>query len=136
MHTLFDYITQVKTAEYLIAVSAIGLFMLFWEVLTLRPFKSMVDAGKEDLEHIRNTGGYRNAFRNVGKIAFAPLIGLAYIVALPFTFIFALGVAVLSGASRAMGVGTSFGWRPQEAYLTGKKEEKEEKESSEETKKD
>ena len=133
MHTLFDYITQVKTVEYLIAVSAIGLFMLFWEVLKPRPFKSVVDAGKEDLEHIRNTGGYRNAFRNVGKIAFAPLIGLVYIVALPFTFVFALGVAVLNGASRALGVSTSFGWRPQEAYLTGKKEEKK---SSEETKKD
>jgi hypothetical protein len=133
MHTLFDFITQVKTVEYLIAVSAIGLFILFWEVLKPRPFKSMVDAGKEDIEHIKNTGGYRNALRNVGKIAFAPLIGLAYIVALPFTFVFALGVAVLSGASRAMGISTSFGWRPQEAYLTGKKEEKE---SSEETKED
>ncbi len=133
MHTLFDYITQVKTVEYLIAVAAIGLFILFLEVLKPRPFKSLVDAGKEDLDHIRNTGGYRNALRNVGKIAFAPLIGLAYIVALPFTFVFALGVAVLSGASRAMGVSTSFGWRPQEAYLTGKKKEKK---SSEETKED
>lgn len=133
MHTLFDYITHVKTIEYIIAVSAIGLFMLFWEVLKPRPFKSIVDAGKEDLEHIRNTGGFKGALRNVGKIAFAPIIGLAYIVALPFTFVFALGIAVLSGASRVMGISTSFGWRPQEAYLSGQKEEKK---SSEKTKKD
>jgi len=46
MYTLFDFITQVKGAEYLIAVSAVGLFILFWEVLKPKPFRSMIDTAK------------------------------------------------------------------------------------------
>jgi len=57
MYTLFDFITQVKGAEYLIAVSAIGLFILFWEVLKPRPFRSMVETAREDLSSIGQSGG-------------------------------------------------------------------------------
>lgn len=143
MYTLFDFITQVKGAEYLIAVSAIGLFILFWEVLKPRPFKSMVETAREDLSSIGQSGGYSGVFRTAGHVVAAPFIGLAYIVALPFVFLFALNLVLLEGIARAidvtavwmarmivantyalakaMNVSTSFSWRPQEAYFLGRK---------------
>ncbi len=123
MNTLFDFITYVKTVEYLIAVSAIVGFIIFWELLKPKPFKGMVDAGREDLEHLRQTG-FGTAIKTAGKVAAAPLVGLLYIVTLPFAFVFAIGVAVLNGLTRVLGISASFGWRPQEAYLTGSKKEK------------
>lgn len=143
MYTLFDFITQVKGAEYLIAVSAIGLFILFWEVLKPRPFRSMVETAREDLSSIGQSGGYGGVFRTAGHVVAAPFIGLAYIVALPFVFLFALNLVLLEGITRAidvtavwmarmivantyalaraMNVPTSFSWRPQEAYFLGRK---------------
>jgi hypothetical protein len=143
MYTLFDFITQVKGAEYLIAVSAIGLFILFWEVLKPRPFRSMVETAREDLSSIGQSGGYSGVFRTAGHVVAAPFIGLAYIVALPFVFLFALNLVLLEGITRAidvtavwmarmivantyalakaMNVSTSFSWRPQEAYFLGRK---------------
>jgi len=143
MYTLFDFITQVKGAEYLIAVSAIGLFIVFWEVLKPRPFRSMVETAREDLSSIGQNGGYSGVFRTAGHVVAAPFIGLAYIVALPFVFLFALNLVLLEGISRAidvtavwmarmivantyalaraMNVSTSFSWRPQEAYFLGRK---------------
>lgn len=123
MHTLFDFVTYVKTVEYLIAVTAIAGFIIFWELLKPKPFKAMVDHGREDLEYIKRTG-YGNTIKSLGKVAAAPFIGLAYIVALPFMFVFMLGIAALSGVTRALGISASFGWRPQEAYFTGRKEDK------------
>jgi hypothetical protein len=133
MHTLFDFVTHVKTVEYLIAVSAIAGFIIFWELLKPRPFKAVVEHGREDLEYIKKTG-YGNTMKALGKVAAAPFIGLAYIVALPFMFVFMLSIAALSGVTRALGVSASFGWRPQEAYLTGRKEDK--KDTEEEKKKE
>jgi hypothetical protein len=133
MHTLFDYITYVKAIEYLIAVSAIAGFILVWELLKPRPFKAVIAHGREDLEHIKKTG-YGTTFKALGKVAAAPVIGLVYIVALPFMFVFMLGIAALSGVTRALGISASFGWRPQEAYLAGRKKDK--KDAAEEKKED
>jgi hypothetical protein len=94
MNSLFDFITHIKTVEYLMAVGAIALYILYWEVLKPRPFKSLVENGKGDLDYIRNTG-YKNTLKMVGKVMAAPFIGLAYIVFLPFTFAYALGSAVI-----------------------------------------
>lgn len=124
MNTLFDFVTHVKAIEYIIAVSAIAGFIIFWELLKPRPFRGMVEAGREDLDHIRQTGGFGNVAKTVGKVAAAPFVGLLYIVALPFTFVFALVFAALSGLTRALGISASFGWRPLEAYFTGHKKEK------------
>ena len=143
MYTLFDFITDIKGTEYLIAVSAIGLFILFWEVLKPRPFKSMIETAKDDLEHIGQSGGYGGVIRTAGRVAAAPFIGLAYIVALPFVFLFALNLVLLEGISRAievsavwmarmiianthalakaMNVSTTLSWRPQAAYFLGRK---------------
>ena len=94
MNSLFDFITHIKTVEYLMAVGAIALYILYWEVLKPKPFKSLMETGKEDLGYIRNTG-YKNTMKMVGKVMAAPFIGLAYIVFLPFTFAYALGSLVM-----------------------------------------
>jgi hypothetical protein len=130
MHTYFDFLTHVKNVEYILALLFIAGYILYSEVLKPKPFKTMVDTGKDDLDYVRKTG-YRNTLKVVGKIAAAPFIGIAYVVMLPFAFLAALGSAVMGGALNFFGKTAVFGWRPTEAYLTGKKkkrqEEKEEK---------
>jgi hypothetical protein len=58
-------------------------------------------------------------------IAIAPALGLAYAVFLPFIGIAMLaGIVskkILGGAVETLWKGSSFGWRPSEAYLAGKK---------------
>jgi hypothetical protein len=144
MYTLFDFITQVKGAEYLIAVSAVGLFLLFWEVLKPKPFKSVIDAAKGDVTQIGQSGGFAVVLRTAGHVAAAPFIGLAYVVALPFVFVYAVGHVLLEGTARAIAAGAdrvartlvqgahavarivhvapAFSWRPQEAYFLGRKQ--------------
>jgi hypothetical protein len=143
MHTLFDFVTQIKAAEYLIAVSAVGVFIVFWEVLKPRPFKSVINAARADIQQIGQGGGYGQVLRTVGHVAAAPFIGLGYIIALPFVFLYAvssvfveaigrvigagaavLGRAVVAGGhalARSLHVSPSFGWHPQEAYFLGRK---------------
>lgn len=136
MYTLYDFMTHIKGVEYLLAVTFIAGYILFSEVLKARPFATLKESGKEDMEYIRRTG-YRNTLRTVGKIAAAPFIGLAYVVSLPFAFAIALGQAALNGVMHLAGSSASFGWRPTEAYLAGKKKKKEEKkEETEEGKKE
>lgn len=128
MHTLFDFITHVKTVEYLLAVSFIAIFIVFWEVLKPNPFRNMVEAGREDLDHIKTTG-YNNFFKNIGLTVAAPFIGLLYVIALPFMFFIAVGTTAFYGIYRlAGGTSASFGWRPTEAYLGGKKKKDDKKE--------
>ena len=130
MNTLFDFMTHIKGVEYLLAIGAIILYMVYWEVLKPRPFKAMMEQGKEDINYMRET---RNTLKTLGKVAAAPFIGLAYIVALPFGFAYALAKAGVEGVVALVGREAVFGWRPMEAYLAGRKRRKK-KES--ETKKD
>ncbi len=132
MHTLFDFITHIKGVEYIVAISAIGLYMLYWEFLKPKPFKSVVETGRDDMHHIR-TIGYANAIKTIGKVIAAPFIGLAYIVALPVGFVYALGSAMVNGVLTLAGREASFGWRPTEAYLSGKKKERKEKDEQKES---
>jgi hypothetical protein len=61
----------------------------------------------------------------------APFVGLVYVIALPFVFI--ATVAALVGRKLAEGIFNllgnlvSFSWRPDEAYLGGKKKKKDRK---------
>jgi hypothetical protein len=54
-----------------------------------------------------------------------PVIGLLYVIALPFiaigTVVAMIGKKVLEGAAGLAGSLVSFGWRPSEAHLAGKK---------------
>jgi hypothetical protein len=123
MHTLFDFITHIKIVEYLVSITAIGVYMLYWEFLKPKPFKVLVESSREDINHLKESG---NTLKNIGKIVSAPFIGLAYIVALPAVFAYALGSAAVNGMLTLTGKEASFGWRPAESYLAGKKKEKRE----------
>lgn len=131
MHTLFDFITHIKGIEYIVAISAIGAYMLYWEFLKPRPFKAVMETGREDLHHIRKAG-YSSIIKTMGKVIAAPFIGLAYVVALPIGFAYALGSAAINGVLSLAGREASFGWRPTEAYLSGKKKEKKEEDETKE----
>ncbi len=124
MHTLVDFITHVKGIEYVLSIMFIGGFLLFWEILKPRPFATVVSAGREDLDRLKQNG-YRETVKNIGKIAAAPFIGLAYIVMLPFGFFFVLLSEIVNlivkGVSTLLGRDVSFEWRPMEAYFTGRK---------------
>ena len=125
MYTLVDFITHVKGIEYIMSLAAIGGFLLFWEVLKPRPFKTVVETGKDDLGFIEQNGGFSHIMKYVGKICAAPFIGLAYIVMLPIGFFVALAAGivnlVMKGAAAAAGKSASFEWNPMEAYFSGKK---------------
>ncbi len=132
MNTLVDFITHVKAVEYILALVGIAAFLIFWEFLKPKPFRTMVNTGKEDRAYIKEIGGFRHVLKNIGRIASAPFIGLAYIVMLPIGFFIALAAAVVNlvikGATRIAGKSVSFEWRPVEAYLAGRKKKKEKKE--------
>ena len=130
MYTLYDFMTHIKGVEYILALLFIAGYILYSEVLKPKPFKTMIDTGKDDLDYIRRTG-YRNTLKVIGKIAAAPFIGIAYVVMLPFAFFAALGSAAMGGVMNLVGKTAVFGWRPTEAYFTGKKKKKEEKKKDE-----
>jgi hypothetical protein len=130
MHTLYDFVTHIKIVEYLIAISCIALYIVYWEALKPKPFQTVAAAAKDDLTHIRETGG---ALKTIGKIAAAPFIGLAYVAILPFSFLFAIGSAAVNGLAGAAGREASFGWSPVASYLTGRKRKKDEKKKDEKT---
>ena len=123
MHTLFDFITHIKGIEYIVSVSFIAGYMLYWEALKPKPFKVLLTDGKEDLDYMKNSD-MKGILKNVVT---APFIGLAYIAALPFVFLFMLGSTVFNSVLGMAGKEASFGWNPVEAYLTGKKKNKTEK---------
>ena len=131
MNSLYDFVTHVKGVEYIISVLFIAGYILYAEVLKPRPFRTLMETGRDDMEFIKKSG-YRNAVKTVGRIAAAPFIGLAYIVTLPFAFAFALLSTIVNGALSLVGREASFGWRPTEAYLAGKKKRKEDDKSDEE----
>ena len=84
MHTLYDFVTHIKIVEYLIAISCIAVYMIYWEALKPKPFKSVAETAKDDMDYIKATGG---TLKTIGKIAAAPFIGLAYVAILPFRFL-------------------------------------------------
>ena len=136
MHTYVDFLTRVKGIEYLISVATITGFILFVEFLKPKPFKALAKHVKDDVDHLRGDGG--GAKRSLARLAAAPFIGLLYVISLPFLFIgaFAKEVAglaadVFARATGEAGRTVSFGWRPTEAYLSGKQDKKDKAEKSE-----
>jgi hypothetical protein len=134
MHTLFDFVTHIKGVEYLASLTFIALYLIFSEFLKARPFHTMMQAGREDIGHVKETGT-GEAFQSVKRVIAAPFIGLAYIAILPFAFFYALAQAAFRGILELTGREISFGWRPSEAYLSGKKKHKKEKKESDEQEK-
>jgi hypothetical protein len=129
MYTLVDFITHVKGVEYILSLLAIGAFLVFWEVLKPRPFRTVVNTGRDDLTYIKESGGIGHLMKNGVKIVSAPFIGLAYIVMLPIGFFAVLAAAIVNlavkGGAALVGKSMTFEWRPVEAYLAGRKKKKE-----------
>jgi hypothetical protein len=127
MYTLVDFVTQIKGVEYILSILAIGGFLLLWEILKPAPFRTLVDNGKQDLDHIRNSG-FADFLKSMGKLAAAPFIGLAYLAMLPVGFSAALVIGgtnvMLKGFNSILGRNMSLGWRPMEAYFSGRKRRK------------
>lgn len=95
----------------------------YWEVRS----GHRVDIADEGLLPGDVTASYLRAPAGV-MLLMGPIIGLLYVIALPF-----IGIAVvatqlagkiLEGLYNLIGKSVSFGWRPKNAYLTGKKKKK------------
>jgi hypothetical protein len=131
MHTLFDFITHIKIVEYLVSIMFIAGFMIFWEALKPRPFRTVVNTTKDDIAYIKENGK-ESVYKTMGRIVSAPFIGLAYVVAVPFVFAYAIFSAVAAGLLNLVGREAAFGWRPSEAYLAGRKKKEEKKKDDKE----
>ncbi len=136
MHTLVDFLTRVKGIEYLISVAAITGFILYVEVLKPKPFKALAKHVKDDVDHLKGDGG-SSAKRSLARLAAAPFIGLLYVITLPFLFVGTFAKELAGLAADAFGRATgeagrtvSFGWRPTEAYLGGRKDKKAKKDDA------
>lgn len=66
--------------------------------------------------------------KGIGALLLGPILGLAYVIALPFitiaTIVSLLGREIVGAALGVVRNIVSFGWRPSEAYLAGKKKKK------------
>lgn len=64
----------------------------------------------------------------IATLLMGPILGLLYVVAMPFiaiaTIVTLLGGKILSGVLSLGRNIVFFGWRPTEAYLSGKKKQK------------
>lgn len=63
-----------------------------------------------------------------GNLVMAPIVGLLYVIALPFIAIGTVAAVMVKrlaeGLYHVVGNLVSFGWRPLEANLSGKKKER------------
>lgn len=130
MHTLVDFLTRVKGVEYILSVLTITGFVLFLELLKPAPFKSLRKLIGDDIALLREEG-FQSFMKTVKRAVAAPFIGLFYVMALPFLFVYYLGVELrgmaaerMATALDAVGASAVFGWRPSEAYLAGRKARK------------
>ena len=66
---------------------------------------------------------------NISSLVAGPILGLLYAIALPFigiaTIAALIGRKVLGGVVALVGNLATFGWRPLEAHLGGKKKKRE-----------
>jgi hypothetical protein len=64
----------------------------------------------------------------IGTLVAGPFLGLIYVIGLPFiaiaTIVTLVGGKLVGGVFGTMRNLVSFGWRPSEAYLSGKKKGK------------
>jgi len=91
----------------------------------------VVETSTEDMEDLKKAG-YKNVLKTIGSVVAAPFIGLAYVIILPFAFALALVGIALNSLFSLAGKSMSFGWRPMESYLAGKRKRKAEKKKDKE----
>jgi len=118
MDTLFDFTTKVKGIEYVIAISAIFSFILFLEILKNKPFKSIMDAGSDELRYVKEHG------LSLARLLTALFRGIIYVISLPFAFFSGIGTVLINSLSKAAEGSSVLSWRPMEAYFSGRKKNK------------
>lgn len=66
--------------------------------------------------------------KRIAALLLGPIIGLVYVISMPFiviaTIVILIGKKALSGMLSLLRSLVSFGWRPSEAYLGGKKKKR------------
>lgn len=66
--------------------------------------------------------------KGIAALLLGPIIGLVYVISMPFiaiaTIVTIIGKKALGGILSLLRSLVSFGWRPSEAYLSGKKKKK------------
>jgi hypothetical protein len=86
-----------------------------------------VDIADEGVLPGDDSTGYRRIPPGI-VILTGPFIGLFYVIAMPFmalgTIAALLGKKIITGLFSLLGNLVSFGWRPSEAHLTGRKKAK------------
>ena len=94
----------------------------YWDLANGR----RIDVVNEDVLEGKGTATYVRMSSTVMLLA-GPIIGLLYAILMPF-----IGIATVAALSVRMGLGAlyrpaaktvSFGWKPQNAYLAGKKKQ-------------
>jgi hypothetical protein len=115
MHTLFDFISNVNAVQYVIALLSIIGFIVFGEVLKVRPFQGLRESVAEDVRFIK-TQDKGTRLQLIKNVAMAPLYFLSYLASLPV--LFAKGMAEPIG--RGFGAVTTGGWSPVRAYFAGR----------------
>jgi hypothetical protein len=119
MNSMFDFITHVKGIEYILSLTFIAGYVLFWEVLKPKPFKKVKETARKTWRMSRERHEEQpETGRQDRRCTF---VGLLYVILLPAGLVSALSYALVS---RVAGKNTSFSWRPAEAYLSGKKKTK------------
>ncbi|MHB8834861.1 MAG: hypothetical protein ACYC9Y_04040 [Candidatus Methylomirabilia bacterium] len=94
MVTMQEYLTQTKGIEYGISVLFMLGYTAYWGVIKEKPFDVLRRTIREDLAYLRSCG-YWKTVKLVGKIIGAPLLGLFYLIGMPFIFFF--GVLYFAG---------------------------------------
>ncbi|MGO9612385.1 MAG: hypothetical protein ACLPX5_05070 [Dissulfurispiraceae bacterium] len=125
MHTLFDFVSKVNAAQYVLMLLFILGFIIFSEIFNPRPFRGLLKSLADDFRFIRTQDNKK--FVQVAKnIALAPFYTLIYLIAVPVLFyIAAVPILFFKGMSvsfdRLVVSATSARWSPVRAYFTGRK---------------
>lgn len=119
MHTMFDFTTYVKTVEYVLALASIAGYIVFWEILKPKPFKTLMETSSDDMKHVMSEG-YEGNKRSVMNMVGAAITGAMYLAMVPLAF-------TMAAIFKVSGESASFGWSPVEAYLAGRRKKSEKK---------
>ena len=119
MKTLFDFVSQTKGIEYLLAICFIAMYALLAEYMKKKPFAGLLSSIREDVHYIKAEGkaDFGKLMKNAVKL---PFVAGAYLLALPFYMVVGLTLKAEQGLASVAG-GGSMAWRPLESYLTGRK---------------
>jgi hypothetical protein len=86
---MHEFLVQTKGIEYGISVVFLLGYTAYWAFFKERPFAELKSTVRDDVDYMKKKGSWRT-LKMIGKVVGAPLMGLAYIVGLPFIFLFSL----------------------------------------------